>query len=122
MKKIRVHTAFTFNNPDYTKTVYAPGVHNVKNEVADHWFTLRHAEPVDKTEATDDEGLTGQVASLQTQIADLTAQNDDLTAQVTAAAKGLLERNGLLSEKDQQIADLTAQITALTEKTDGAKK
>lgn len=115
MKKIRVHTAFTFNNPDYTKTVYAPGVHNVKNEVADHWFTLRHAEPVDKTETAEDEALTVQVATLQAQIT-------DLTAQVTAAAEGLLERNNLIGEKEQQITDLTAQVAALTEKADGAKK
>ncbi len=122
MKKIRVHTPFTFNNPDYTKTTFTPGIHNVKNEVAEHWFTLRHAEPVDKAEASDDDELEAQIASLKTQIADLTAKNDDLTAQVAAAAEGLLERNTLIGEKDQQIADLTAQITALMEKADGAKK
>jgi len=122
MKKIRVHTPFTFNNPDYTKTTYAPGIHNVKNEVAEHWFTLRHAEPVDKAEASDDAELEVQNASLKAQIADLTAKNDELTAQVTAAAEGLLERNTLIGGKDQQIVDLTAQITALTEKADGAKK
>ncbi len=113
MKKIRVHTPFTFNNIDHTKTKFAAGIHQVADEVADHWFVQRYAEPLDKT--TSDDDLSELITALQAQIT-------DLTAQVTAAAAALIERDASIAEKDQQITDLTAQVTALTEKPNGAKK
>ncbi|WHS97795.1 MAG: hypothetical protein LZT29_00672 [Pantoea stewartii] len=122
MKRIRVHTPFTFNDTDYTKTDFDVGVHNVKNDIADHWFTLRHAEVLDKTDNGSDganqgkiDELNAKIAELTTQNTELTAKNGDLTAQVTAAAEGLTERNALIEEQKQKIAELTEQVN-------GAKK
>ncbi|MGX9313689.1 STY1053 family phage-associated protein [Pantoea ananatis] len=122
MKRIRVHTPFTFNDSEYNKTDFDVGVHNVKNEIADHWFTQRYAEVLDKTD-NGGEGasqaeigvLNAKIAELTTQNTELTAKNVELTAQVTAAAEGLTERNALIDEQKQKIAELTEQVN-------GAKK
>lgn len=122
MKRIRVHTPFTFNDTDYTKTDFEVGVHNVKNDIADHWFTQRHAEVLDKTDTASDgtsqtqiDALNAKVIELTTQNAELTTKNSELTEQVTAAAEGLTERNALIEEQKQKIAELTEQVN-------GAKK
>lgn len=122
MKRIRVHTPFTFNDSDYNKTDFAVGVHNVKNEIADHWFTQRYAEVLDKTD-TGGEGasqvqideLNAKIAELTTQNTELTSKNGELTEQVSAAAEGLNERDTLIEEQKQKISELT-------EKVNGAKK
>jgi hypothetical protein len=115
MKRIRVHTPFTFNDADHNKTDFDVGVHNVKNEIADHWFTQRYAEVLDKTDTTGDGASQAQLDQLNAKIAELTTQNAELIAQVTAAAEGLTERNALIEEQKQKIAELTEQVN-------GAKK
>lgn len=122
MKRIRVHTPFTFNDTDHNKTDFAVGVHNVKNEIADHWFTQRYAEVLDKSDTSGDstsqaqiDALNAQITELTTQNAELTTKNGELTEQVTAAAEGLTERNALIEEQQQKIAELTEQVN-------GAKK
>lgn len=122
MKRIRVHTPFTFNDSEYNKTDFDVGVHNVKNEIADHWFTQRYAEVLDKTDTAGDgvsqaqlDQLNAKIAELTTQNAELATKNGELTAQVTAAAEGLTERNALIDEQKQKIAELTEQVN-------GAKK
>lgn len=115
MKRIRVHTPFTFNDADHNKTDFEVGVHNVKNDIADHWFTQRYAEVLDKTDTAGDGISQAQLDQLNAKIAELTTQNADLTSQVTAAAEGLTERNALIEEQKQKIAELTEQVN-------GAKK
>ncbi len=115
MKRIRVHTPFTFNDSEYNKTDFEVGVHNVKNEIADHWFTQRYAEVLDKTDNGGDGASQAQLDQLNAEIAELTTQNAELTTQVTAAAEGLTERNALIEEQKQKIAELTEQVN-------GAKK
>lgn len=122
MKRIRVHTPFTFNDADHNKTDFEVGVHNVKNEIADHWFTQRYAEVLDKTDNGGEgasqaqlDQLNAKIAELTTQNGDLATKNGELTAQVTAAAEGLTERNALIEEQKQKIAELTEQVN-------GAKK
>ena len=122
MKRIRVHTLFTFNDADHNKTDFEVGVHNVKNEIADHWFTQRYAEVLDKTDNGGDDASQAQLDQLNAKIADLTTlntelatKNGELTTQVTAAAEGLTERNALIEEQKQKIAELTEQVN-------GAKK
>ncbi|WP_210459611.1 STY1053 family phage-associated protein [Pantoea ananatis] len=122
MKRIRVHTPFTFNDSEYNKTDFDVGVHNVKNEIADHWFTQRYAEVLDKTDNGGEGASQAEIGVLNAKIAELTTQNTDLTvkkgeltAQVTAAAEGLTERNALIEEQKQKIAELTEQVN-------GAKK
>lgn len=122
MKRIRVHTPFTFNDSEYNKTDFDVGVHNVKNEIADHWFTQRYAEVLDKTDNGGDGASQAQLDDLSAKIAELTSQNTvlttkngELTEQVTAAAEGLTERNALIEEQKQKIAELTEQVN-------GAKK
>jgi len=122
MKRIRVHTPFTFNDSEYNKTDFDVGVHNVKNEIADHWFTQRYAEVLDKTDNGGDDASQAQLDQLNAKIADLTTlntelatKNGELTTQVTAAAEGLTERNALIEEQKQKIAELTEQVN-------GAKK
>lgn len=115
MKRIRVHTPFTFNDSDYNKTDFAVGVHNVKNEIADHWFTQRYAEVLDKTDTGGDGTSQAQIDALNAKIAELTAKNTELTEQAGAAAEGLNERDTLIEEQKQKISELTEQVN-------GAKK
>lgn len=113
MKKIRVHTPFTFNDTDYTKTDFDVGTHNVKNDIADHWFTQRHAEVLDK--GTPDNGDPEQVSLLQQQITELQQQVADLSSQLLSANSELVVRNEKITELQQQVTDLTGA-------TNGAKK
>ncbi|WP_312740878.1 hypothetical protein [Cedecea neteri] len=115
MKRIRVHTPFTFNDSDYNKTDFAVGVHNVKNEIADHWFTQRYAEVLDKTDTGGEGASQAQIDALNAKIAELTTQNAELTEQAGAAAEGLSERDALIEEQKQKISELTEQAN-------GAKK
>lgn len=44
MKKAYALTAFSFNNGISIKA-FVPGLHNVGNDIADHWFVKAHYSP-----------------------------------------------------------------------------
>ncbi|MBP2155751.1 STY1053 family phage-associated protein [Erwinia rhapontici] len=114
-KKIRVHTAFTFNAADGTSQKFEPGEHTVDASTAEHWFVLAHSDVTGSATADADlQTLLSQITSLTAQV----EEKDSLIA--TLMAEG--------AEKDTQITSLTAQVAALNhpapvveETTDGKK-
>lgn len=132
MKKIRVHTAFDFTKPDYSQVHFAVGDHSVEASVAEHWFTLQHAEILGggkEEQAEVDALFQAEIANLQDQ---LTAEQDKvamLTKVVAERNQAIAEHVQTITDSDSTIANLQdqlksvqAQLAAQTEGTKGGKK
>lgn len=132
MKKIRVHTAFAFTKPDYSQVHFAVGDHSVEDSVAEHWFTLQHAEVLGggkEEQAEVDALFQAEIANLQDQ---LSAEQD----RGALLAKAVAERDQVIAEHVQTITDsdstianlqdqlktVQAQLAAQTEGAKGGKK
>lgn len=132
MKKIRVHTAFDFTKPDYSQVHFAVGDHSVEDTVADHWFTLVHAEILSggKEEQEEVDALfQAEIANLQDQ---LSAEQDkvvELEKTVAERDRTIAEHVQAITDSDSTIANLQdqlknvqAQLAAQTEGAKGGKK
>lgn len=49
--KITVPAAFKFTDSQGVQKEFAPGVHDVTPDVAEHWYVKAHSTPVDKEAA-----------------------------------------------------------------------
>ena len=75
MKKIYVLTAFNFN--DGAKiTPFATGLHDVDDEVAEHWFVKAHCSPDGEAPAVEEDP---RIAEYEARIAELEAQLAEAT-------------------------------------------
>lgn len=46
MKTINVQSRFAISNPDMTQTIFEPGIQEVSDELAEHWFVKAHSTEV----------------------------------------------------------------------------
>lgn len=132
MKKIRVHTAFAFTKPDYSQVHFAVGDHSVEDSVADHWFTLVHAEILSggKEEQEEVDALfQAEIANLQDQLSAEQGKVDSLTKAVAERDQAIAGHVQTIADSDNTIANLQdqlksvqAQLAAQTEGAKGGKK
>lgn len=132
MKKIRVHTAFAFTKPDYSQVHFAVGDHSVEDSVADHWFTLVHAEILSggKEEQEEVDALfQAEIANLQDQLSTEQGKVDSLTKAITERDQAIAGHVQTIADSDNTIANLQdqlknvqAQLAAQTEGAKGGKK
>lgn len=101
-KKIRVHTAFNFNEPDGSSQRFEVGEHVVDAQTADHWFVVAHSD-VSGSVSND-----ADLKSIQSQIESLTAQLGDKDSTIATLQSEV-------ADKDAQIESLTAQLAALNQ-------
>ena len=104
MAKIHVHTKFSLIKDDGEMLSFAPGNHDVPDDVADHWYVKVHSgEPAQAVRDSEDDAA-----------ADFAEQR----ASLESAAKFLEERAEQLSQAqsdlDARAADLKAREDALT--------
>lgn len=117
MKKIRVHTAFSFTNPDYSQTNFSVGDHSVKDSIAEHWFTLEHAEILGggKEEQAEVDAL------FQSEITNLQEQLIAEQGKVVELEKMVSDRDQVIAGHVQTISDSETSITNLREQLKNAK-
>ncbi|MGF2255032.1 hypothetical protein ACE5I6_16260 [Yersinia ruckeri] len=93
MMKIAVHTPFKLSLAGQPDISFLVGTHKVTKEVAEHWFTLAHAEVFD-----------GEIEQNNT---DLQASILEMQKQIDAQAQALADRDNSILEMQKQIDELT---------------
>lgn len=87
---------------------FQPGIQEVSDAVAEHWYTKANSESVEVAAAG------GDTEALKRQLADVTEQRDELQARLDAAGSGATEA------LEQQLADVTEQRDRLQGELDAA--
>ncbi|WP_050540020.1 STY1053 family phage-associated protein [Yersinia rohdei] len=72
MMKIAVHTPFKLSLPGQPDIAFLVGTHTVTKDVAEHWFTLAHAEVIDGEIEQSNANLQASILEMQKQIDELT--------------------------------------------------
>jgi hypothetical protein len=72
MMKIAVHTPFKLSLPGQQDISFLVGTHTVTKDVAEHWFTLAHAEVIDGEIEQSNTDLQVSILEMQKQIDELT--------------------------------------------------
>ncbi|WP_145490110.1 STY1053 family phage-associated protein [Yersinia rohdei] len=93
MMKIAVHTPFKLSLPGQPDIAFLVGTHTVTKDVAEHWFTLAHAEVIDGE-------IEQSNANLQASILEMQKQIDE-------QAQALTDRDNSILEMQKQIDELT---------------
>ncbi|EKN3834095.1 TPA: hypothetical protein PXJ37_002372 [Yersinia enterocolitica] len=93
MMKIAVHTPFKLSLAGQPDIAFLVGTHTVTKDVAEHWFTLAHAEVID-----------GEVEQ----------NNTDLQASILEMQKQIDEQAQALADRDTSILEMQKQIDELT--------
>ncbi|CND92536.1 Uncharacterised protein [Yersinia rohdei] len=70
--KIAVHTPFKLSLPGQPDIAFLVGTHTVTKDVAEHWFTLAHAEVIDGEIEQSNANLQASILEMQKQIDELT--------------------------------------------------
>ncbi|KGA50466.1 Uncharacterised protein [Yersinia frederiksenii] len=91
--KIAVHTPFKLSLPGQQDIAFLVGTHTVTKDVAEHWFTLAHAEVIDGEIEQSNTDLQASILEMQKQI-------DDQVLELAA-------RDHTILEMQKQIDELT---------------
>ncbi|WP_226968391.1 STY1053 family phage-associated protein [Yersinia frederiksenii] len=91
--KIAVHTPFKLSLPGQQDIAFLVGTHTVTKDIAEHWFTLAHAEVID-----------GEIEQSNT---DLQASILEMQKQIDDQALELVARDHTILEMQKQIDELT---------------
>ncbi|WCM21365.1 hypothetical protein NDK50_07930 [Paraburkholderia bryophila] len=82
MAKIHVHTAFTLMSDDATTKSFSPGLHEVADDVAEHWYVRLHTgeEPAPDLAPSDEQAINELSAELEAETERLAALESALDA------------------------------------------
>ncbi|KKW76144.1 MULTISPECIES: STY1053 family phage-associated protein [Acinetobacter] len=89
--------------------VLQPGLQEVEQDIAEHWFVKAHAQAITPSDALSSE--------LQVALDAANAAIESLTAQSTAADAMIDELEKASKAKDKEIADLKVQLTKAQQST-----
>ena len=133
MAKIHVHTKFSLIKDDGEMLSFAPGNHDVPDDVADHWYVKVHSgEPAQAVRDSEDDAAADfaeQRASLESAAkfleeraeqlsqaqSDLDARAADLKAREDARAADLKAREDALTAREAEFAAKAAGASAQQE-------
>lgn len=99
--KIQVHKPFSLTMETGEVTDFAVGIHDVSNDVGEHWFTRAHSNVL--SAESDTPGNSQIIDDLQEQVAGAHLHLAEKDNQIAS-----LENN--IAEKNQQIIDLNTLI------------
>ncbi|HGI5912199.1 TPA: hypothetical protein ACJTCA_001902 [Yersinia enterocolitica] len=109
--KIAVHTPFKLSLAGQPDIGFLVGTHKVTKEVAEHWFTLAHAEVIDAETEHGNTDLHASILEMQKQIDDqvleLAARDHtilEMQKQIDELTKPKVKANG----KEQKPTDTSA--------------
>ncbi|CQH61399.1 STY1053 family phage-associated protein [Yersinia frederiksenii] len=109
--KIAVHTPFKLSLPGQQDITFLVGTHTVTKDVAEHWFTLAHAEVIDGEIEQSNTDLQASILEMQKQIDDqvleLAARDHtilEMQKQIDELTKPKVKTNG----KEQKPTDTSA--------------
>ncbi len=129
--KIAVHTPFKLSLPGQPDIAFLVGTHTVTKDVAEHWFTLAHAEVIDgETEQSNTElqasviemqgrfdaqerSLVETIHDLQKKLSEQTEENHSHNATIADLQKRLNEQADEIDSRNANIVDLQNQIDEL---------
>ncbi|MDE9437841.1 hypothetical protein KKI95_18405 [Xenorhabdus bovienii] len=111
--KIRAHTAFKFTHDNGETQDFVTGVHEVSEDVAQHWFVQAHAEIIGAVEDSTQADHETVIAEFRASIAELTQQLAEHDTQTMELKQQLAERDTQTMELKQQLEERDTQIAEL---------
>ncbi|MDC9622789.1 hypothetical protein PSI22_14365 [Xenorhabdus sp. XENO-7] len=111
--KIRAHTAFKFTHDNGETQEFVTGVHEVSEDVAQHWFVQAHAEIIGAVEDSAQADHETVITELRAAIVELTQQLAERDTQTMGLKQQLAERDTQIMELKQQLEDRDTQIAEL---------
>ncbi|HHD9887376.1 TPA: hypothetical protein ACOZVG_003871 [Yersinia enterocolitica] len=138
--KIAVHTPFKLSLAGQPDIGFLVGTHKVTKEVAEHWFTLAHAEVIDgETEQSNtdlqasviemqgrfdekERMLVETIYDLQKKLGEQVEENHSHSATIVDLQKRLNEQADEIDSRNANIVDLQNQIDELNKGKASAKE
>ncbi|MBS0054419.1 hypothetical protein KEM40_03050 [Yersinia sp. Marseille-Q3913] len=140
MMKIAVHTPFKLSLAGQPDIGFLVGTHKVTKEVAEHWFTMAHAEVIDgETEQSNtdlqasviemqgrfdeqERVLVETIYDLQKKLSEQVEENHTHNATIADLQKRLNEQADEIDSRNTNIVDLQNQIDELNKVKASAKE
>ncbi|CNC24900.1 Uncharacterised protein [Yersinia frederiksenii] len=109
--KIAVHTPFKLSLPGQPDIAFLVGTHTVTKDVAEHWFTLAHAEVIDgETEQSN--------TDLQASMSEMQGRIDELEREAVERVNTIYDLQKKLSERVEENHSCNATIANLQKRLD----
>ncbi len=108
--KIAVHTAFKLSLAGQPDIGFLVGTHKVTKEVAEHWFTLAHAEVIDGEVEQSNTDLQASILEMQKQIDEQAQALADRDNSIIEMQKQIDEQAQALADRDNSIIEMQKQI------------